>query len=273
MLSEGHGEVFYESAYHIYDNKEKEEFVEWTEKNMDNEISRYLQVHLQSRNIKPLDIKHVWVVAGGDHGDTAFQFGASVSVELCDGNLLEFEVSIAELICRKDTGALIQKTILPRLTAGLKVVATKPLHVYHDDNGELLCGFNPPSVQTSSKEFKIDVYITGDLAFQAIALGKEGMAPHWCTLCKAHKKKFLDSDCNCNLWTMVELCRLGNEAEASSGKPKLGVKKCPWWPFIPVCNYIVPLLHCEIGVGNQLLWKLRDMINDNLEKFADGEEA
>jgi hypothetical protein len=56
------------------------------------------------------------VVVGGDHGDTAFQFGASISVELNDARIINFEVSVCELICRKDTGKLIEQTILKRLT-------------------------------------------------------------------------------------------------------------------------------------------------------------
>jgi hypothetical protein len=63
-------------------------------------------------------------VVGGDHGDTVFQFGASVSVELSDSRIIDFEVSVCELICRKDTGKLIKSTILTQLTQGLEIVAT-----------------------------------------------------------------------------------------------------------------------------------------------------
>ncbi len=55
-----------------------------------------------SKNVNPSDVLSVQVVVGGNHGDTAFQFGSSVSVKLCDGNIIEFEVSACELICRKD---------------------------------------------------------------------------------------------------------------------------------------------------------------------------
>jgi hypothetical protein len=41
-----------------------------------------------------------------------FQFGASVSVELSDDRIIDFEVSVCELICRKDKGKLIESTIL-----------------------------------------------------------------------------------------------------------------------------------------------------------------
>jgi hypothetical protein len=55
---------------------------------------------------------------------------------------------------------------------------------------------------------------------------------------------------------MAEQVRCSIEAETKKGDPQLGVKQKPWGPFIPICNYIVPLLHCKIGIGNQLLEKL-----------------
>jgi hypothetical protein len=82
--------------------------IEWSEKRIDDEIARYLQRHLQSKSAtKPADVLRIQAVAGGDHGDTAFQFGASVSAELSNGEIIDFEVSVCELICRKDTGRLI----------------------------------------------------------------------------------------------------------------------------------------------------------------------
>jgi len=66
-------------------------------------------------------------MVGGDHGDAVFQFGAmylsSFVMETC---IIEFEVSACKLICRKDAAKIIESTILPRLTAGLLVVATYP---------------------------------------------------------------------------------------------------------------------------------------------------
>ena len=77
MLSEGHGVVNYGCINFTYEGKQQEEFIEWLEKRIDDEIARYLQRHLQSKSAKPADVLRVQAVAGGDHGDTAFQFGAS----------------------------------------------------------------------------------------------------------------------------------------------------------------------------------------------------
>jgi hypothetical protein len=112
MLSEGHGIVHYGSCQFTYDGKEKSEFVEWTEKNLDEEITLELKRHLSSKSVMPTDVLRVQVVVGGNHGDTAFQFGTSMSVKLSDVCIIYFEVSICELICRKDTGHLLEETIL-----------------------------------------------------------------------------------------------------------------------------------------------------------------
>jgi hypothetical protein len=75
----------------------------------DEEITLYLQHHLSSRSDQPSEVAHVQVVVGGDHGDTAFQFGASISDELNDARIIDFEVSVlsvCKLICRKDTAKL-----------------------------------------------------------------------------------------------------------------------------------------------------------------------
>ena len=50
-------------------------------------------------------------------------------------------------------------------------------------------------------------------------------------------------------WTMDEYVRCGLNAESNNDEPQLGVKQRPWWTFIPLTNYVSPLLHCEIGVA------------------------
>ena len=55
----------------IYDGKEREETVEWTEKDLHTEIEVQLLRCLKSRGLRPSDVKAVQAVVGGDHGDTA----------------------------------------------------------------------------------------------------------------------------------------------------------------------------------------------------------
>jgi hypothetical protein len=180
MLADGHSMVHYNYINFMYDGKEKAEKIEWMEKNIEEEITMYLQRHLKSKTIAPSDVDHVQVVVGGDHGDVAFQFGTSITVEMIDGQIIEFKISVCKVICRKDTAKPIERIILPRLTNGLEVVKLIPLCIsVNTDDGKLVCKYNrTPSIESATPIF--DVYVTGDLAFQAMALGKELMAGHWC---------------------------------------------------------------------------------------------
>jgi hypothetical protein len=95
---------------------------------------------------------------------------------LSDDRIIDFEVSVCELICRKDPGKLIESTILMQLTQGLEIVATWNLNIEKNNEGGVKCWFSK-DIKTTHSHI-IDVYVTGDLAFQAMALGKECCARH-----------------------------------------------------------------------------------------------
>ncbi len=84
MLADGHSKVHYNCINLRYDGKEKAKKIEWTEKNIDEEITMYLQRHLKSKTIAPSDVERVQVVVGGNHGDVAFQFSTSIAVEMIE---------------------------------------------------------------------------------------------------------------------------------------------------------------------------------------------
>ena len=118
------------------------------EKDLHTEIEVQLLRCLKSRGMRQSDIKAVQAVVRGDHGNTAFQIGAAITAEMHDGRKIYFEVTTVKLICRKDTSKLLEATILPRLTTGLKIISTQPLHLYFNSNNKdlFVCSFNtsPP---------------------------------------------------------------------------------------------------------------------------------
>jgi hypothetical protein len=203
-------------------------------KRIDEEIARNLQRHLHSKSAHLSDFHCIQVVVGGNHRDIAFQFGVSVSVKLSDENIIDFEVSACKLICRKDTRTLLEATILPRLTSRLSVMAISPLCTYKDNQGIIFCKFGQTSKNTKyvvTTIPEVDLYVTGDLAFQAMVMGKESMSEHWCMQCTMQMQITLtQAQLNgVKMWTMEELCRLGDKADKQKEEPKLGVKKKPWW--------------------------------------------
>ena len=146
ILAQGHTKVYTGSMPWIYEGKEREETVEWTEKDLHTEIEVQLLRYLKSRGMRPSDVKAVQAVVGGDHGNTAFQFGAAITAEMHDGGKIYFEVTTVELICRKDSSKLLEATILSRLTIGLKIIGTQPLHLNFNSNDDdlFVCSFNMP---------------------------------------------------------------------------------------------------------------------------------
>ena len=48
----------------------------------------------------------------------------------------------------------------------------------------------------------------------------------------------------------------------------MGVKQQPWWPFLKFEHHMVPLLHCLIGIRNNLLDTFCDIIRVFLEKMS-----
>jgi hypothetical protein len=132
---------------------------------------------------------------------------------------------------------------------------------------------NYPTIATTIPH--VDLYITGNLAFQAMALDKESMSGHWCMQCTMQMQCTLTEVqlSEVKMWTMAEYCRLGDEAERrGKEETKLGVKQKPRWDFTHITHYMVPLLHCMIRVCNQLLDMLRDIINEHLENMTRTEE-
>jgi hypothetical protein len=142
------------------------------------------------------------------------------------------------------------------------------LHIERNEEGQILCAFKESQAQNSHR---VDLFVTSDLAFQVMALGKESMAGWWCMLCKAPRARFLDEESE--MWTMCVLVEAGTIAETGESEPKLGVKKTPWWPFIELTQYVSPLLHCEIGIGNDIFQLLREVINEFIEQYAPREES
>ncbi len=61
--------------------------------------------------------------------------------------------------------------------------------------------------------------------------------------------------------------RIGTEVSTQRGRtPLKGVKQKPWWPFLKFEHHMDPLLHCLIEIGNNLLGKFCDVINEFIEK-------
>ena len=92
--------------------------------------------------------------------------------------------------------------------------------------------------------------MTGDLKWMAMLLGMDDMSGEWCIYCMLRKKQWLNNEVGQprTIKKLVELAK-----QNLRGPMRMGVKFEPYWPFIPVENYAVPLLHIIIGVFNDII--------------------
>ena len=283
ILGEGHAEVFTNSIEWEYEAGKRKEKVEWMEKNVHSEIEIQLTRALNSRSLlQPSNVYEVQVVLGGDFGDKAFHFVAEVTAFLNDGSEpVYFEFIVSELICKSESAPLLEATIVPRLKEGLKLITDKRLQIKSTDDGMLVCSFvtaavlYPMTSSTSdSKQILVDIYIIGDLKFQAALFGRAGMSGHHCMWCKLKRKEFQKIDHkDGEPWTFSDLLATAERVAGSSRGVKSidGVKKDPWWPFLLFKHHIAPLLHINIGIGNNLLDRFCNVINVFIEKLSSAE--
>jgi hypothetical protein len=94
-------------------------------------------------------------------------------------------------------------------------------------------------------------------------------------LCQLSQKQFNQNKDKVGLpWTYDydDLVRIGTEVcTERGGKPLLGVKQEPWWLFLNFKHLIVPLLHCLIGIGNNLINRFCDAVNEYVENLSAAE--
>ena len=161
-------------------------------------------------------------------------------------------------------------TICDELTRGLQSLASKHINVFVSNTGQVdvALGEHTSSAARSSVSLMPNIYMTGDLAFDGMVLGKEGMSGHHCHLCKLSGREMTDLTKEGEPWGYDDMIELANTFIASkkkSKKPANSVKNLPWFTSIPLQNYVVPLLHCLIGIGNDLLAKFRGVISEQIE--------
>ena len=81
--------------------------------------------------------------------------------------------SVAYISCKKDNGDILKNTIIGKLQESFKLM----LKTISIDNHQL----------------SIDnLYVTSDLEFLVILLGKEFSSPKWCFKCKLNQKVWLE---------------------------------------------------------------------------------
>jgi len=268
MLCDGHTHVSTGSAQHAYEVGEEEETLEFSYKDIPLELEKQIAARLQGSNIDitTVTIVRIDIVTGGDHGQGAFQAGCQVVIVFSDKDDLPsivFDIGVAEVICRKDNSEVLQATIGPHLTAGYQGIVDKELTIGLNEDGEIKCSFGNGDGLSQKMTPTKEVYVVGDLAFYAMVLGREHSSGSRCYLCRMSAKEFAKALKRGEAWTYELMNDLVSQMQ--NGKPLEGCKQRAWWQMIKLANYLVPLLHELIGIGNDIYDNFRDYVNEEIE--------
>jgi hypothetical protein len=216
------------------------------------------------------------LVIGADHGQGSFRAGVKViHRDLYQSVKATALYGLGEIECAKDTGDLLALAFLPRLNAALKRI----IKYERDGTGKLsadgtlsVCKKNRGAEGDADPTFyaildrtgqtgandtlensvPIRVFITGDLAFYATVLGKEGMDKAHCMWCELKKAEWqADGHERGVKWTLEELKRVA--CSLNGGKTENGVKSYPQLDCVELERFMFPVSHVTLGLANRLL--------------------
>ena len=267
---------------YFYEKKagEVRECVKYWYKDPAEEFVSSVESIINAQELDPKDIAYINHCAGGDHADVKFRFLAKTIVATVDGKYYVDIYSLADVHCKKDTGELLNNTIMDLMVNGMNEIAAGKLifnEIVHEEGDMELKEYKVELVETVDEASSTGViknprsYLTGDLAFLSIMLGKENFEGWWCNFCKGYRPNWQQKGCSFQPWSITKLIAqaLKNEVEDLAGTDRMGVGSMP--VLKEGTTVIFPGLHGLLGIGNQLLNYTFDVIDQYIEPIAPDE--
>ena len=115
---------------------------------------------IESGDIDISNINRIDIVVGGDHGQGAFRFPMKILCIMNNSNRHESIQPVGYILCKKDNGIILKNIIIKYFGNSINVL-------------------NESMLFNNQQLFSSNIYVTGDLAFLVILLGKEHSSPHW----------------------------------------------------------------------------------------------
>ena len=234
---------------------------------------------INGENIDPADIVHVTCCHGADHAtkDNRGRFRATgkVTIRTKDNKEYSRQYSVADVDCRKDSSKVLSNTVMKPLVKGMNDIATGTLFfaLEEDDDGKKRYNVELKQDTDNETNMKPDIepikpmsFLTGDLAFLSIMLGRETFSGWWCMYCMLFKPEWQEKPD-----TVIQGLKIAdlrqqhddNITHNHKGKDMKGVKM---YPFIKEGTLVVfPVLHAMIGVGNNIM----DYFFDEIDRFIE----
>jgi hypothetical protein len=253
---------------------EVKECIKFWYKDPSEEFINSVETIVNGKRIDPKEIEWINHCAGGDHADVKFRFLAKTIVKTKDGQYHVDIYSLADVGCKKDTGDILFKTVLNPMIEGMNTVGKGKLifnETLHEDDKKVVTEYTVDLVEAVDEEQSSGIvinptsFLTRDLAFLAVVLGKENFAGWWCCFCKGYQPDWQKKGAKFDLWSMKELVQqaLRNEEEELGGADRMGVKLAT--QLDDSVLVVFPGLHALLGIGNQLINFLCDRVDKDIE--------
>ena len=248
-----------------------------------------------------LDMDNADLVLGGDHGQRKFRMLIKVILRRSSMEVIEeWPVKIAHIDCKKETYQILQQTIMPFINCDLRKLKDNNIELLlfekcendkiyytcqlgkYDDNSSIPPKFICPETGIVRDDLifrkccKLRLIVTGDLAWYAAVLGKVNMSAHWCTWCNQNGTDWSNIDHSKGEdWTLSRMRelreRLRNKEVAQTASNRMGVVDVELLDAVDITQYIYPILHAEIGLGNYFLNSFFDWVDYRIENTTDDE--
>jgi hypothetical protein len=210
------------------------------------------------------------LILGVDHGKVVTSVGGKMHYRDYGG---------AGTVHGKDTPEVLEKSIMPWLTHDLEIIHRSKLVIAkRSGDDKLVCAFVDDLAEVDFAEgthivHHVEIYNTGDLKLMAMLLGMADMSNEWCIFCFWCSGQWrFDTHQLGEEQTIEKQISLAEDG-TKKGADRLGVKGLPYWPFIPICNYTIPLLHILIGVFNDIDDYLMELVDSTIIAVAAREMA
>jgi len=104
-------------------------------------------------------------------------------------------------------------------------------------------------------------FLSGDLAFYAMSLGKEGLSGAHCYVCDSSKVSWQNiNHVKGDIWTLDKIQQVCTML-VTPGQHVKGIVQEPLITCIDVNHYMLPMMHIMMGIGNTLLDHFLDFID------------
>jgi len=203
------------------------------------------------------------LVVGADHGQGSMQCVVKIILRYTGNETKTIVKTCAEIPCKKESYELLRATIAPPINQSIYNMIEGPVTAGRGTSGTLLYDLEDHSLEFYKPDdnqydmnlhqtILFNIFMTGNLAFIATCLGKEGSASWHCYVCDLKYATWQAKGHDLGKkWTLDSLLA-AYQVSQEIGKRTQGMNQLPLITCVCVDRFTPPLMHIMLGIANGL---------------------